>query len=235
MSIGLLLLIVSVAFSQCVPSTGMEDILRGKEHHVCFTLNGSERSVFHPKVDEYGRYTYSNRILSPTPIHSVVYERVRTNTTSPVYVQLSVSSYDASGEKIVTANSVPKLYTGLSHSNHFFTYLTAVINVEKGVVKSISWDDGCLTCFASGCGQNSVITTEGRLHLISESDTRYKAYRGDNCFQVSTDCAEGKKNCDLTIFLVWEGSDKKGRVFHSSNLRLSRFQSGSLESAINAL
>ena len=232
---GFLLLIVSVAFSQCVPSTGMEDILRGKEHHVCFTLNGSERSVFHPKVDEYGRYTYSNRILSPTPFHSVVYERVRTNATSPVYVQLSVSSYDASGEKIVTANSVPKLYTGLSHSNHFFTYLTAVINVEKGVVKSISWDDGCLTCFASGCGQNSVITTEGRLHLISESDTRYRAYRGNNCFQVSTDCAEGKKNCDLTIFLVWEGSDKKGRVFHSSNLRLSRFQSGSLESAINAL
>lgn len=231
---GLLLLILSVAYTQCIPSTGMEDILRGKEHHVCITLNGSERSVFHPKVDEYGRYTYSHCILSLPINHDVVYEKVITNTTSPVFVQISVSSYDKSGENIVTANSVPKLYTGLSHSNHFFTYMTAVINVEKGVVKSISWDDGCLTCFASGCGQNSVITTDGKPQLISESDTRYKAYRGNNCFQVSSDCTKDK-NCDLTIFLVWEGSDKKGRVFQSSNLRLSRFQSGSLESAINAL
>ena len=52
MLLGVIALCLSIAYSQCVPSTGMGDILLGKEYYVCFTLNGNERSVFHPKVDE---------------------------------------------------------------------------------------------------------------------------------------------------------------------------------------
>lgn len=164
-----------------------------------------------------------------------MYEKVAVNASTPIFVQLSISSKDASGEKVVTANSVPKLYTGLKYVNRYFRYLTAVINVEKGVVKSISWDDGCLTCLPAACEQNSVVTKNGKVELISETDPVYKAYRGSNCMETVNSCEKEGTNCDLTIFLVWEGSDKKSRVFHSANVRLSRFQSGSLESALNNL
>ena len=235
MLLGVIALCLSIACSQCVPSTGAEELLLGKEYYVCFTLNGNERSVFHPKVDEYGRYTYRGCTGCVGVVHSVVYEKVSTNASTPIFVQLSISSKDASGEKVITANSVPKLYTGLKYVSSYFTYLTAVVNVEKGVVKSISWDDGCLTCLPGSCEQNSVVTKNGTVELISETDPVYKAYRGSNCVESANACDKEGKNCDLTIFLVWEGSDRKGRVFHSANVRLSRFQSGSLESALNTL
>ena len=44
--------------ASCMPLAGPADILINQPHFICMTINGNERTVFYPKVDQYGRYVY---------------------------------------------------------------------------------------------------------------------------------------------------------------------------------
>ena len=44
--------------ASCMPVEGPDDILINQPHYLCMTINGKERTVFYPKVDQYGRYSY---------------------------------------------------------------------------------------------------------------------------------------------------------------------------------
>lgn len=152
-----------------------------------------------------------------------------------VYVQLSAVKAATDSDEEVTVNSVPKLYSGNMKYFHAFSHLTAVITLEEGVVKRVSWDDGCHTCYPDKCEQNSVYMKDGTLTLINPEDAVYGPYAGKNCYTSKSDCTKNPEACDLHIYVVWTGTDSEGRVLQSANLRLSRFQSGSIQSAINVL
>lgn len=160
-----------------------------------------------------------------------MYEKVKESGNDITYIQLAIGTKGEDGEPI-EVRSVPKLYNGLKYADSFFTFLTAVINVDNGIVKSIDWDDGCYTCLQ--CEENSIIEEDGVMQLIEPSSPYYSAYQGKNCMVEKSKC-DDNANCDLTIYLTWSGSDSKGRVFQSANLRMSRFQSGSIESIVNTL
>lgn len=164
----------------------------------------------------------------------IVYQAVKDKNVDNVYVQLSVSSNTYTESRNVTVRSISKLYTGSLANNGVFTVMTAIIHVENGVVQSISWDDNCNTCL-SNCADNSVMVTYGTLELITEETEVYNVYHGENCYEPRSDCDQEGANCDLQIFVVWSGTDVRGRVFESSNVRMTRFQSGSVESIIHTL
>ena len=166
--------------------------------------------------------------------YEIVYQAVKDKNIDNVYVQLSVSSNTYTESRNVTVRSISKLYTGSLANNGVFTVMTAIINVENGVVQSINWDDNCNTCL-SNCADNSVMVNNGTLELITEETELYNVYHGENCYESRSDCDQEGTNCDLQIFVVWSGTDVRGRVFESSNVRMTRFQSGSVESIIHTL
>lgn len=47
--------------ASCMTIEGPKDILINQPHYLCMTINGKERSVFNPRVDQYGRYIYKGR------------------------------------------------------------------------------------------------------------------------------------------------------------------------------
>ena len=162
-----------------------------------------------------------------------MYEKSLSLKSNATYVQLHAVMSTGSTEEEVSVRSVPKLFTGSMIQNSAFKVLTAVITLQKGELYSITWDDGCHTCLPSSCGQNSVIDEDG-ITILQPSD-EMGAYAGENCFDTQSTCSSDMASCDLQIFVVWTGTDAKGHVLQSANLRLSRFQSGSIESAINNL
>lgn len=166
--------------------------------------------------------------------NSLVYKAVNDKQADNVYVQLSLSSKTYDERNNITQYSIPKLYTGSLANNGVFNIMTAIITLDKGVVQSIAWDDNCNTCLTN-CYDNSVLKNGTDLVLITDKTETYNVYSGKNCYNTKADCDKDGANCDLQIYVVWSGSDSKGRVFESSNVRMTRFQSGSIESIIHTL
>ena len=203
------------------------------QYYLMATLNGNERSIFHVTVDEYERFVYKGCTTLFSVFYEIVYAKSLSMKSNATYIQLHAVMSTGSTEEEVTVRSVPKLYTGSMVQNSAFKVLTAVITLNKGTLYSITWDDGCHTCFPASCRQNSVLD-DGGVTIIQPSD-ELGAYAGENRFETQSTCSDNPDSCDLQIFVVWTGTDSKGHVLQSANLRLSRFQSGSIESAINNL
>ena len=133
--------------------------------------------------------------------HYIVYNKVTSSQRNVTYIQVAIGTKDKNGE-VKEIRSVPKLYNGLKHHNKYFNFLTAMIQVDKGVVESIKWDDGCYTCM--NCEENSVLDVNGEIELIESSSPYYQAYQGKNCYVSKSKC-DSESKCDLTVYLVWSG------------------------------
>jgi hypothetical protein len=103
-------------------------------------------------------------------------------------------------------------------TENVFPELTAIIDVEDGVVKAISWDDGCLFCPDSECSTN----TYGYDGEAANVGTPV-----GSCGTTRSDCDAGVTNqstgCDLKLHIVWTGTDGNGLAFQSSAYRFSAF------------
>lgn len=225
------LFLLAYISATCYPEDGPADLHTNSPYYICLILNGNERSVFSPVVDQYGRFVYKDRKSLYCRFDLIVYNKVKERGNTPTYIQLAIGTKDEEGNP-KEIRSVPKLFNGLKYQDDFFTFMTAVITAEKGVIKSIDWDNGCYSCMT--CEENSVLEEDGNVSLITNKSPYYRAYQGKNCVVKREEC-DNNTNCDLTIYLVWSGSDIDGRVFQSANLRMSRFQSGSIESIVNTL
>ena len=84
-------------------------------------------------------------------------------------------------------------------------------------------------------GDNTVVKRDGVLTLIRPDDEEYGAYAGENCYTSAAKCTKTPGTCDFQLFVVWSGTDSRGQVLQSTNLRISRFQKGSIESIMNEL
>jgi len=112
-----------------------------------------------------------------------------------------------------------------------FPHLTAIIDVKKGVVQGISWDDACIFCGYSRCLANSY---DFNGNLVERSSGGTSESHG--CYYTVEQCQAlqkaGDNICDLTLYVVWTGTDVDGNVMSSSNSRFSAFQPRSIQKMV---
>jgi hypothetical protein len=108
-----------------------------------------------------------------------------------------------------------------------YPHLTAIIDVEDGVVKGITWDDACIFCGGLECDE----ITYDYNGVLQDRDSAEQPTGG--CGTTLEECnkklvaggAGGNEGqaCDLTLYVVWTGSDADGRALLSSANRFSAF------------
>lgn len=140
-----------------------------------------------------------------------------------------------------------------------FPVYTVIITLEKGVISSISYDDGCFFCAENSatCGFNSInanssfeigveslrgcskslsectapsSTTTTTNTVTSSSVSSSNLTNSTNVTMTSTSNTVAgnstfpSNTCDLKVFVVWQGTDRKGNYCTSVNKRFSRYR-----------
>ncbi|MES1907757.1 MAG: hypothetical protein MHM6MM_000813 [Cercozoa sp. M6MM] len=91
------------------------------------------------------------------------------------------------------------------------TSFSISVVVDEGKVKSLKWDqDMRRTCSKFSLLQNNCAVPEAQCRTQTNTSAEY--------------------DCDVQIYIVWQGSDKKGRFFTSAGQALSRLRYGSVGS-----
>ena len=107
------------------------------------------------------------------------------------------------------------------------------MDAKDGKVQGLAWDDACVFCNKKRCLENMYNfngNTSADLGVKQPSKGCYLTVEECN---VITDA--GGKDCDITLYVVWTGTDVENRVFSSSPNRFSAFPSSNLkESIVNA-
>jgi hypothetical protein len=135
------------------------------------------------------------------------------------------------------------IFSSLSFQKRFydgfekvFPYLTAIINVEQGIVTGITWDNACLFCAASDCEPN---TFDFAGNLATESEALQPvggcSVPTEDCNKLVTPGDEEPDGCDLLLYVVWTGTDSQGRDFRSSAYRFSAFPAQSWTDRISQI
>lgn len=106
-------------------------------------------------------------------------------------------------------------------TTYVYPHLTAIITVDEGEVRGITWDDACVFCGTGECKENTY-DYNGNLQSHSSAGQPTKG-----CWELQDGCNEleskGDNKCDLTIYVVWTGTDANGVAFQSSAFRFSQF------------
>ena len=83
----------------------------------------------------------------------------------------------------------------------------------------MAWDDGCVFCSDERCDQNTY-SFNGEMYT--------KLPPTKTCYLEKSECDniinQGGTECDLTLHVVWTGTDKEGKVLTSSSKRFSAFE-----------
>jgi len=113
-----------------------------------------------------------------------------------------------------------------------YPYLTAIINVDKGVVTGITWDNACVFCTKDKCDE---ITFDfNGIQQTQETSGQPTA----GCYIEEGECRrkiaeEQSTECDLTLYVAWTGTDSRGAAFQSSAYRFSAFPAQELQARIS--
>lgn len=126
------------------------------------------------------------------------------------------------------------------NSTRIYPYLTAIIDVSKGVVQGIAWDNACIFCNKFTCDEITY-NYAGQLQnqTMSGQPTTGCYFTEQECngFASGSSSSSSGKNgttaggggggnttaCDLTLYVVWTGTDSKGIAFQSASSRFSAF------------
>ena len=108
-----------------------------------------------------------------------------------------------------------------------YPFLTAVVDATNGVVNGVAWDDACVFCNKNRCLEN-MYNFDG----VSAKDLGINS-PSKGCYFTQEECnkihATGGTECDLTIYVVWTGTDHGGKTFQSSGKRFSAFPPARLQ------
>ncbi|KAG7340152.1 hypothetical protein IV203_006556 [Nitzschia inconspicua] len=201
------------------PNGGFPQLVTiGEPTTVCLVLSSSPdwgtsmnylRLNFRPIADDYSRFHVPNSFQQ-----LIMSQDNALSTSFPGNITVHVSSQ--------TALSFQKRY--FDGFEKVFPYLTAIINVEGGTVTGITWDDACLFCSANDCEPN---TFDFSGNLATKDEARQPVggcgVLTDNCRSQVTTGDEQADGCDLLLYVVWTGTDSRGRDFRSSAYRFSAF------------
>ena len=99
--------------------------------------------------------------------------------------------------------------------------MTAIINVNHGVVQYITWDDACLWCNKNQCEENTY-DFNGNLgdQSMFQQPTKGCPWNAVDC---ATAMSNNQTDCDLLLYVVWTGTDANKKPFLSSAYRFSQF------------
>ena len=102
-----------------------------------------------------------------------------------------------------------------------YPYLTAIIDVEQGVVQGIAWDNACIFCEEKHCLPN----TYNFNGTLATQEQIGQPVNGCRVEQLTCLEMKGGDNdvCELTLYVVWTGTDADGNVLLSSDSRFSMF------------
>lgn len=98
-----------------------------------------------------------------------------------------------------------------------YPFLTAIVEVYQGDVRSITWDNSCVFC-AKGYCEEITFDYNGNPQT-QESSGQHSA----GCFIPEKDCQSSPELCDLKLYVVWTGTDANNRAMQSSQSRFGAF------------
>jgi len=130
-----------------------------------------------------------------------------------------------------TTVSFLRLYHDAKHS-FTYPYLTAIIDVTKGNITRITWDDACIFCPTNRCEENTFdfagkMTSENKTKGIGPTKGCYYTRNSthDECKELFKN---NRTDCDLSIYVAWTGTDSMDKPLFSSTKRYSAFSSKSV-------
>ena len=179
----------------CTPPSGSTDISIGSETYVCLIVNSLnynssstyQRIVATPKADEFSRIVVGGSWQGQTAGADDL-----------------ISSYGndiAFHVESMGMVSFQKRYRDVGAS-HTFPLYTAIINVDRGTVTGVTFDNGCHFCSSSSCEEN----------MWNFDGSASTTVTGKDCFWDDEDCvnSNGDVNelCQLTVYLVWRATQR---------------------------
>lgn len=156
------------------------------------------RLSFRPIADQFSRF------IVPSSYQQLVGQRVGQLESFNNGIALHVSS-----QKSYT---LQKWYYNTQRQT-ISPAMTAIIEVDDGIVKRITWDDGCIFCRDKACGTENY-GYDGMQDNLTATGI---------CEESKEDCDSSNPVCDITFHVVWTGTDGNGRPFQSSAYRFSAF------------
>ena len=117
-------------------------------------------------------------------------------------------------------------------SRRVFPYLTAIIEVDQGRVQGITWDDACVFCGGGGECQEITYDYNGNRQTQDSSGQPTQGCSFEQEKECNSFLATGDTRCDITLYVVWTGSDANGKAFQSSANRFSQFPAQELQDRI---
>lgn len=225
---------VDDGWSGCVDPSKPEELIKiGKKTTICIVLGSSTnwnvltpatqylRLSFQPQADEYSRFHV------PSSFSDLVIARATTVHDGSNNVTFHVAS-----QKVLSFQRV--FYTPTA-GGKVYPYLTAIVDVQKGVVKGITWDDACLFCSKGKCEENTY-DFNGNLGTQKEYGQPTKG-----CYIEQPECTaaaaaaaadDAKPICDISVYVVWTGDDADGKALQSSAFRFSAFPEQEIQNRI---
>eukprot|EP00559_Dactyliosolen_fragilissimus_P001121 CAMPEP_0184861450 /NCGR_PEP_ID=MMETSP0580-20130426/6134_1 /TAXON_ID=1118495 /ORGANISM="Dactyliosolen fragilissimus" /LENGTH=264 /DNA_ID=CAMNT_0027358959 /DNA_START=140 /DNA_END=934 /DNA_ORIENTATION=+ len=191
-------------------------ILRLRKTLICFTIGpggdwaegvSNVRYTFEPMADDYSRFTIPGSFV----------DIVENGSLLPYSSNITVHASSQSSLSFL------KTYYD-SVNEYIFPHLTAIIDVQKGIVKGIAWDKSCIFCGKDRCEENTYFFNGTQ--RVSKDPTKGCYLTRSECFKIA---ADGGTECDLTLYVVWTGDDRDGKALTSSSSRFSSFQPKQLQ------
>eukprot|EP00386_Alphamonas_edax_P001737 GDKI01005209.1.p1 GENE.GDKI01005209.1~~GDKI01005209.1.p1 ORF type:complete len:480 (+),score=76.05 GDKI01005209.1:83-1522(+) len=189
--------------------------------------------------------TYNNNLNMPTTHdNSTIQQELTRKKTmianNPAYGWVSIDTKDArpvncgnstdmdTRQKFV---SCPTQWVA-SAGTMIAPFNNLVINMRKGKISSLTWDNQCFTCIADS---PTCLKSARQLSLFQkgwfEGEERISSQSG-MCGLPPEQCSGS--SCEFKVYLTWAGSDKNGNYAMSSGLRFTRFSGETIGSLFNS-
>jgi hypothetical protein len=169
---------------------------------------------------------------------SAAYANLVANNTDTIWKGKNITLGAASQQSL----SFLRMYYN-AQSKRVYPFLTAIVNVNRGNITSITWDDACVFCSPGECEQ---VTYDFNGNLQSAQSSGQPT---GGCYVPEASCLPasqlgdagagsndaGANVCDVVLYVVWSGTDARNRAFQSSNSRFSAFPPQNLQDRIKQL
>jgi len=121
-----------------------------------------------------------------------------------------------------------------------YPFLTAIIDVDRGTIKGITWDNSCVFCAKGYCEEitfnyNGVPQTQQSSGQPTEGCYVRAPECGGNATTSSATGVGAASLCDLMLYVVWTGTDANNRALQSSQSRFGAFPAQDIYNEISQL